>query len=152
MGASTLRNRGTPNLPGGPRVSTPGAAETSELIGPDPTVSFGVPVNPRFDTSTTKRRSDMILNEDSIQDWIAARSGWTVQDGQLTKTFAFPAFRDSIVFVNRVATLADQADHHPDIDVRYDQVQIGLATHSEGGITDKDTALAEQIDFATSNR
>ncbi len=94
----------------------------------------------------------MLLNDDSIQDWIAARNGWSVTDGQLTKTFAFPAFRDSIVFVNRIATLADEADHHPDIDVRYDQVQIGLSTHSEGGITDKDTALAERIDFATSNR
>jgi 4a-hydroxytetrahydrobiopterin dehydratase len=94
----------------------------------------------------------MRLNEASIQDWISERRNWTVEDGQLAKTYSFPAFRDSIVFVNRVATLADQADHHPDIDVRYDKVRIALSTHSKGGITDKDTALAEKIDFATSNR
>lgn len=94
----------------------------------------------------------MRLNEETIQEWISERSGWSVRDGQLTKSYSFPAFRDSIVFVNRVATLADEADHHPDIDVRYDTVHIGLSTHSAGGITDKDTALAEKIDFATSNR
>ncbi len=66
------------------------------------------------------------------------------------KQFSFPSFRDSIVFVNRVATLADDADHHPDIDVRYDRVTLILSTHSAGGITEKDLALAEAVDFATS--
>ena len=94
----------------------------------------------------------MKLNDASIDDWMAERGGWSRDGDTLTKTYSFPAFRDSIVFVNRVATLADQADHHPDIDIRYDTVRIGLSTHDEGGITDKDTALAEKIDFATSNR
>lgn len=94
----------------------------------------------------------MKLNDASIDDWIAERNGWSREGGSLTKTYAFTAFRDSIVFVNRVATLADQADHHPDIDIRYDTVRIGLSTHDAGGITEKDTSLAEKIDFATSNR
>ncbi len=94
----------------------------------------------------------MKLNDASIDDWIAGRTGWSREGDTLSRTYAFPSFRDSIVFVNRVATLADEADHHPDIDVRYDRVRIGLSTHDAGGITDKDTALAEQIDFATSNR
>lgn len=94
----------------------------------------------------------MKLNDASIADWIAGRTGWSREGDTLTRTYAFPSFRDSIVFVNRVATLADEADHHPDIDVRYDRVRIGLSTHDAGGITDKDTALAEQIDFATSTR
>lgn len=94
----------------------------------------------------------MKLNDASIEDWLAERNGWSRRGDTLTKTYAFPAFRDSIVFVNRVATLADQADHHPDIDIRYDRVRIGLSTHDAGGITGKDTALAEKIDFATSNR
>jgi 4a-hydroxytetrahydrobiopterin dehydratase len=54
--------------------------------------------------------------------------------------------------VNRVASLADEGDHHPDIDIRYDKVRIGLSTHSAGGITAKDTALGDKIDYATSNR
>lgn len=94
----------------------------------------------------------MKLNDASIDDWIAERSGWSRTGDTLSKTYSFPAFRDSIVFVNRVATLADQADHHPDIDIRYDKVRIGLSTHDAGGITDKDTTLAEKIDFATSKR
>ena len=94
----------------------------------------------------------MTLNDASIEDWLAERKGWSRDGDAITKTYVFPAFRDSIVFVNRVATLADEADHHPDIDVRYNKVRIGLSTHDAGGITSKDTALAEKIDFATSNR
>ena len=66
------------------------------------------------------------------------------------KEFKFPSFRDSIVFVNRIATLADEADHHPDILVQYKKVHITLSTHSAGGITEKDLKLAEQLDFSTS--
>lgn len=94
----------------------------------------------------------MLLNDASINDWIEGHAGWKRSGDVIEKTYSFDSFRDSVVFVNRVATLADEADHHPDIDVRYDKVRIGLATHSEGGITDKDTRLAEQIDRATSNR
>lgn len=92
------------------------------------------------------------LNDASIKGWIGGRTGWKREKKRLVKQFELPSFRDSIVFVNRVATLADQADHHPDIDVRYDKVVIGLSTHSAGGITEKDLDLAEKIDFATSNR
>ncbi len=94
----------------------------------------------------------MTLEQESITEWITQHPGWKVEEGVLTKTFSFPAFRDSIVFVNRVATLADEARHHPDIDVRYDRVRIGLVTHDAGGITEKDTELAHAIDYATSRR
>lgn len=94
----------------------------------------------------------MLLNDESINDWLGQRSGWARSGDLIEKTYSFGSFRDSIVFVNRIAALADEADHHPDIDIRYDKVRIGLATHSEGGITDKDTDLAEKIDQATSNR
>jgi len=90
------------------------------------------------------------LNEESIEGWLEGRDGWKVEDGKVRKDFQFDHFRDSIVFVNRVATLADSADHHPDIDVRFDTVTIALSTHDAGGITEKDLNLAEQVDFATS--
>jgi 4a-hydroxytetrahydrobiopterin dehydratase len=92
------------------------------------------------------------LNTASIQGWLKGRKGWKRKANKLAKDFAFPSFRDSIVFVNRVATLADKADHHPDIDIRFSDVRITLSTHDAGGITDKDLSLAEQIDFATSAR
>ena len=90
------------------------------------------------------------LNTESIRDWLASHKGWKRQANKLTKDFEFPSFRDSIVFVNRVASVADSHNHHPDIDVRYSTVTVAVTTHDAGGITTKDFALAEQIDFATS--
>lgn len=92
------------------------------------------------------------LNDESITGWLESRKGWKRKDDALVKDFAFPSFRDAIVFVNRMATLADEHEHHPDIDIRYDKVRVTLSTHDAGGITEKDLTMAEQIDFATSAR
>lgn len=94
------------------------------------------------------------LEGNAVKDWLAGRRGWKLVEGgkALRKQFKFKSFRDSIVFVNRVATLADKADHHPDMDVRFDKVVLTLSTHSAGGITDKDLDLAKNVDFATSSR
>lgn len=92
------------------------------------------------------------VSREKIKRWADARSGWKVREDAIRKRFAFPSFRDSIVFVNRVATLADEHDHHPDIDVRFDKVFLTLSTHDAGGVTRKDLNLAERIDFATSAR
>lgn len=92
------------------------------------------------------------LETSAVKAWIADRDGWKLKSKTIIKTFKFDSFRNSIVFVNRVATLADDQDHHPDIDVRYDQVTISLSTHDAGGITDKDLELAKAVDFATSAR
>lgn len=90
------------------------------------------------------------LNTQSIQAWTRTHTGWSRKSNALTKEYRFNHFRDSIVFVNRIATLADDANHHPDIDIRYNRVTVSLSTHDAGGITEKDLKLAEQIDFATS--
>ena len=92
------------------------------------------------------------LNTASIQGWLTGHKGWKRKSNHLVKEFTFASFRDSIVFVNRVATLADRADHHPDIDIRFSEVTVRLSTHDAGGITEKDLSLAEAIDFATSAR
>jgi 4a-hydroxytetrahydrobiopterin dehydratase len=90
------------------------------------------------------------LNSESVRGWLNARKGWKRRSNRLTKEFVFTHFRDSIVFVNRVATLADSHRHCPDIDVREGTVTLTLSTQHVGGITEKDLELAEQIDFATS--
>jgi 4a-hydroxytetrahydrobiopterin dehydratase len=90
------------------------------------------------------------LTSDSIKGWLTTHKGWKRTANKLTKDFQFPSFRDSIVFVNRVASVADHFNHHPDIDVRYAKVTISVTTHDVGGITGKDLDVAEQIDFATS--
>lgn len=92
----------------------------------------------------------MKLNAESIRGWMNKRHGWRRRSNALTKQFRFSHFRDSIVFVNRVATLADSHKHHPDIDVRAGTVTLTLSTEGVGGISEKDLDLAEQIDFATS--
>ena len=65
----------------------------------------------------------------------------------LTKTFAFDRFADGIRFIDRLARIADDMNHHPDIDVRYTKVTIMLSTHDAGGITQADLRLAEKIEM-----
>ncbi|HYQ96516.1 MAG TPA: 4a-hydroxytetrahydrobiopterin dehydratase [Candidatus Eisenbacteria bacterium] len=72
--------------------------------------------------------------------------GWTVKDGAVMKTFKHDTFPEAVVFVNAVAHLAELANHHPDIDIRYSNITLALVTHDQGGITDKDVKLARRIE------
>ncbi|MFA6234901.1 MAG: 4a-hydroxytetrahydrobiopterin dehydratase [Bacteroidota bacterium] len=89
-----------------------------------------------------------VLDSQQISRELAAMAGWTVASGQITKKFKAPSFHRAIGFVAQIGILAEKADHHPDIDIRYDTVTIALSTHSEGGITEKDVAMAREIDAA----
>lgn len=71
---------------------------------------------------------------------------WKEIDNQLVKTFKFADFKSALEFVNKVGQLAEEAQHHPDIELSWGKVVIHLTTHSEGGVTDKDTVLAKEID------
>jgi 4a-hydroxytetrahydrobiopterin dehydratase len=71
-------------------------------------------------------------------------SDWEERDGALEREFELPSFRAAIDFVDRLADLAESADHHPDIDIRYRRVTVRWSTHSAGGITEKDREMAEQ--------
>ena len=71
---------------------------------------------------------------------------WKKQRATITRTFQFEDFVAAMKFVNRVARAAEAAAHHPDVDIRWNKVTLTLATHSEGGLTKKDFALAQQID------
>jgi len=74
----------------------------------------------------------------------AAPEGWEVVDGALQRTFRFEDFSSAIDFVNRVAEVAEEENHHPDISVRYREVTLRFWTHSERAITERDAALAER--------
>ncbi|MBC8138839.1 MAG: 4a-hydroxytetrahydrobiopterin dehydratase, partial [Fibrella sp.] len=63
-----------------------------------------------------------------------------------SRTFSFADFVAAMRFVNSVADAAEEANHHPDIDIRYDKVTLGLVTHDAGGITKNDFALAGKAD------
>lgn len=86
------------------------------------------------------------LEEKDILDRLGRLTGWNRKGNWIRKEYRFDGFGESMAFVNRVAALAEEADHHPDIDIRYDRVQLGLSTHSAGGLTTKDFELAGRID------
>jgi 4a-hydroxytetrahydrobiopterin dehydratase len=86
------------------------------------------------------------LGEAEVQGWLKAHPGWALEAGMIRRTYTFADFREAMAFVNRVADAAEAADHHPDIDVRYAKVTLGLVTHDAGGLTARDTALAHAAD------
>jgi len=71
---------------------------------------------------------------------------WKEKDNTITKTFEFSSYLDGIDFVNEVANLSEQENHHPDITVGYCKVTISLTTHDAGTLTEKDYKLAKLID------
>jgi 4a-hydroxytetrahydrobiopterin dehydratase len=75
-----------------------------------------------------------------------ANLDWTLDGGQLFKVVRRKDFADALSYVNAVGALAEKANHHPDIDIRWDTVSMHLSTHSRGGITDADLSLATAID------
>jgi 4a-hydroxytetrahydrobiopterin dehydratase len=86
------------------------------------------------------------LTPTQIHDGLQTLNGWTQDDEAICKQYAFDDFAAAMTFVNRVAELAEEADHHPDIDIRYNKVTLVLSTHSAGGLTNKDIVLAQQIE------
>lgn len=71
---------------------------------------------------------------------------WSIEGEEISQTFEFSDFAEAIGFVNRVALAAEKADHHPDIDIRWNKVTLVLSTHSEGALTNLDQKLVETID------
>ena len=85
------------------------------------------------------------LNNTKIQQELKHLTGWEKRRNEIKKKFEFKDFVQAMGFVNSVALLAERANHHPDIDIRWNKVLLVLSTHSEGGITRKDIALAKEI-------
>lgn len=85
------------------------------------------------------------LTDAEIQSRLSRLSGWERRGDEIRRTFAFADFAGSLAFVNQVGALAEAANHHPDIDVRYSKVTLVLSTHDAGGLTANDFDLAEKI-------
>jgi 4a-hydroxytetrahydrobiopterin dehydratase len=86
------------------------------------------------------------LDESKIIPALALIPGWKLQDATIVRTFQFKDFPAAIKFVETVAGIAEEAWHHPDIDIRWNKVTLTLTTHDAGGLTEKDFALARQFD------
>ena len=88
------------------------------------------------------------LSMKAIEDKLQTMEDWELEDGQLKKEFLVDDFVEALHFVNKVGAIAEDADHHPDILIKFNRVTFYLSTHSAGGITETDFQLAEQIDSA----
>lgn len=97
-------------------------------------------------------KKDTPIKAERVQSKVKRLRGWEFEPETksatacICRTYRFPSFPAAIRFVDYVAELAENADHHPDIDIRYNQVTLKLSTHSAGGITDRDFDLVEAID------
>src|SRR5713226_921626 len=87
-----------------------------------------------------------VLSELELNAGLAQLEGWEIRDSRLRKQYTFRTFLRAIAFVNSVAYLAESAGHHPDIAINYNKVTLRIITHSEGALTDRDFALADDID------
>lgn len=92
------------------------------------------------------------LSDDEIRAGLTELPGWERRDDEIEKTYQLASFPDAIAFVTRVGFLAEKANHHPDLDIRWRKVHVALSTHDEGGITGRDLALAGEIEGVASTR
>jgi 4a-hydroxytetrahydrobiopterin dehydratase len=89
-----------------------------------------------------------LLPADEVSVWLAGHPLWSREGDEIVSVRELPSFPAAIEFVRRVAVLAEEHDHHPDIDVRWRTVRLALTTHSSGGLTPMDLGLADAIDAA----
>lgn len=86
-----------------------------------------------------------VLSESEVKQALLRLPDWHLEKGELVRHATFADFKAAMEFVNRVAALAEEANHHPDIDIRYNRVRLALTTHDDGGITHKDVQIATAI-------
>lgn len=89
--------------------------------------------------------SDLIEEED-LSSALKKCPEWELEKNAITRTVEFEEFMDAIDFVNDLAEIAEEAQHHPDINIRYTKVSLKLTTHDAGGLTELDIELAQRID------
>ncbi|MGO9800127.1 MAG: 4a-hydroxytetrahydrobiopterin dehydratase [Candidatus Binatus sp.] len=92
------------------------------------------------------------LNPEQIAEKLNALPGWEYKNNAIGKTFKFKEYLHGIEFVQKVAEIAEAADHHPDITINYTRVTFACSTHDAGGVTDKDFKLADNIEIAFNDR
>jgi 4a-hydroxytetrahydrobiopterin dehydratase len=90
-----------------------------------------------------------MLTESALKEALADLPDWSVEGKALVRRFTFRSYLEGIAFVNRVAAAAERANHHPDLEVGWRKVTVKLTTHSAGGITPLDIALAHEADRAS---
>jgi 4a-hydroxytetrahydrobiopterin dehydratase len=87
-----------------------------------------------------------LIKADQLKTRLKKIPEWELEKKHIERTFEFDDFTEAVDFVTAVAEVAEDEEHHPDIDIRYNKVRLILSTHSKGGLTDLDFQLAERID------
>ncbi|WP_193213897.1 4a-hydroxytetrahydrobiopterin dehydratase [Luteolibacter marinus] len=87
-----------------------------------------------------------LLEDDDLNAALKKCPEWEFEKKAMVRVIEFEEFMDAIDFVNSVAEIADEAQHHPDIRISYTKVTLNLTTHDAGGVTDADVELAQRID------
>ena len=87
-----------------------------------------------------------IISAEQMEETLKKLQEWEGEGKGIERWFEFEDFAEAMEFVNTVAEVAEEADHHPDIDIRWNKVRLSLVTHSAGGLTELDIELAQRID------
>ncbi|MCL6650551.1 MAG: 4a-hydroxytetrahydrobiopterin dehydratase [Chloroflexi bacterium] len=87
-----------------------------------------------------------LVDPETLQRELRKLQGWERGEREIAKAYRFKDFKEAIAFVNEVAHLAEARNHHPDILIQYNRVTLKLSTHDEGGVTEKDLAMASACD------
>ena len=88
------------------------------------------------------------LSDDDVQAGLDALPGWRREGDEIVRDYELDTFPAVISFGGRIADLAEAADHHPDLDIRYNRLRVALTTHDAGGLTSRDLELAGRIEAA----
>ncbi len=87
-----------------------------------------------------------VLTPERVQESLRSLPQWKLEGQEIVRQYKFADFKAAMVFVNQVAEKAEAAGHHPDIDIRYNQVKLALVSHDQGGLTEKDVNMARTLD------
>lgn len=85
------------------------------------------------------------LTEHELHELLRELPEWGIEEGKLVRFWTLADFIEAMAFVNHIAQLAEQAGHHPDIDIRYNTVKLALVSHDAGGITARDARMARKL-------
>ncbi len=87
-----------------------------------------------------------LLSPDEVATALQGLPHWSGDGGAIHRPVELPTFRDAVAAITAIADVAEQMDHHPDVDLRWRTLHLHLSTHSAGGVTDLDLQLARRID------
>jgi 4a-hydroxytetrahydrobiopterin dehydratase len=92
------------------------------------------------------------LDDISIGNKLRALPGWSRSGDSITRTFVFSGFPGAVNFIARLVEPAEELEHHPDVDLRYNKVTVTLSTHDQDGLTELDFKLAALVDGAVASK